>query len=143
MSKLLYSDETSMRPSDLLQADSSVVITALRNGALTGTYIPDLARRLGVSTDFLVSSLRLPKSTIAKRIASNSPLAPAEQDRIYRAERAFARAREVFGDGNAQRWMAGPVRTLGGVSPLTLLDTQPGYEMVIATLGRIEYGVFG
>ncbi|MTW14268.1 hypothetical protein GM658_26995 [Pseudoduganella eburnea] len=108
-----------MKPSELLQDDSSAVIEALRSGALTGAPIPDLARRLGVSTDFLVSSLRLPKSTIAKRIAGKSKLAPLEQDRICRTERAFSRAREVFENENAQLWMTGRVRTLGGVSPLS------------------------
>lgn len=143
MSKPIFQDETAVKPSELLQDDSSAVIEALRNGALTGAYIPDLARRLGVSTDFLVSSLRLPKSTIAKRIAGKSMLAPLEQDRIYRTERAFARAREMFENDNAKLWITGRVRTLGGVSPPSLLDTQLGYEMVMETLGRIEYGVFG
>jgi uncharacterized protein (DUF2384 family) len=35
------------------------------------------------------------------------------------------------------------VSSLGGRTPLSLLDTMEGYELVINTLSRIEYGVYG
>ena len=48
----------------------------------------------------------------------------------------------VFEDENAAReWINRDNRSLGGESPLSLLDTEAGYELVLDTLGRIEYGV--
>nr|WP_315215725.1 MbcA/ParS/Xre antitoxin family protein [uncultured Duganella sp.] len=32
-------------------------------------------------------------------------------------------------------------RSLGGKAPLSLLDTEAGYELVLDTLGRIEHGI--
>ncbi len=60
-----------------------------------------------------------------------------------RVERVFWRAQQVFEDAAAAvAWISRPNRALGGVAPLTVLDTEAGYELVLDTLGRIEYGVF-
>jgi putative toxin-antitoxin system antitoxin component (TIGR02293 family) len=68
---------------------------------------------------------------------------PDESDRLLRLARVFARARQVFDDGeSAARWMALPNRALGGVAPLTLLDTDIGVDQVREELGRIEHGIF-
>ncbi|MES2118403.1 MAG: antitoxin Xre/MbcA/ParS toxin-binding domain-containing protein [Pseudomonadota bacterium] len=102
-----------------------------------------LAARLGISQDYLLTQLRLPKSTMASRIARNGTLSAVEQDRIYRVERVLWRSQQVFEDAAAAvAWINRPNRALGGVAPLTLLDTEAGYELVLDTLGRIEYGVF-
>lgn len=69
-------------------------------------------------------------------------LAGIEQDKQYRASRVFNRALEVLEDEDAaRRWIARENRALGGVTPLSLLDTEAGYESVLDTLSRIETGV--
>ena len=61
---------------------------------------------------------------------------------MYRADRVWNRALAVLEDENAVRdWINRDNRSLGGESPLSLLDTEAGYELVLDTLGRIEYGV--
>jgi putative toxin-antitoxin system antitoxin component (TIGR02293 family) len=61
---------------------------------------------------------------------------------VYRAEKVFSRAMQVLeDDAAAKAWLSRPNRTLGGEVPLSLLDTEIGYELVLDTLGRIEYGV--
>ena len=69
-------------------------------------------------------------------------LAGIEQDKQYRASRVFNRALEVLEEEDAaRRWIARENRALGGVTPLSLLDTEAGYESVLDTLSRIETGV--
>ena len=69
-------------------------------------------------------------------------LAGIEQDKQYRASRVFNRALDVLEDEDAaRRWIARENRALGGVTPLSLLDTEAGYESVLDTLSRIETGV--
>jgi putative toxin-antitoxin system antitoxin component (TIGR02293 family) len=85
-------------------------------------------------------------STTAKRmksrISKNASLSASEQDRIYRADRVWSRAVEVLEDEDAARaWIRRANRSLGGAAPLSLLDTEVGYELVLDTLSRIEYGV--
>jgi uncharacterized protein (DUF2384 family) len=38
------------------------------------------------------------------------------------------------------RWLKHPNRVLGGISPVSALDTEPGARQVENVLGRIAYG---
>jgi len=54
-----------------------------------------------------------------------------------------ARAAEVFeAQDLAIAWLKTPVAALGGVTPLSLVDTNVGADSVMDTCGRIEHGVF-
>jgi putative toxin-antitoxin system antitoxin component (TIGR02293 family) len=54
----------------------------------------------------------------------------------------LARAAEVLEDeAAATAWIQRDIRSLGGVSPLSLLDTEAGVDLVMDTLARIEYGI--
>lgn len=117
------------------------VIARMRSGTPART-IPHIASTLGISQDKLFELLDLPKSTVKGRISANGMLSSTEQDRVYRAEKVLARAVQVLEDEDAARaWLNRENRSLGGEVPLALLDTEPGYELVLDTLGQIEYGV--
>lgn len=121
--------------------DTVDVIARMRTGTPART-IPHIASTLGISQDKLFELLDLPKSTVKGRISANGMLSPTEQDRVYRAEKVLARAVQVLEDEDAARtWLNRENRSLGGEIPLALLDTEPGYELVLDTLGQIEYGV--
>jgi putative toxin-antitoxin system antitoxin component (TIGR02293 family) len=63
-------------------------------------------------------------------------------DRPYRTERVLKRAVSVLQDADAAReWLSRANRSLGGEVPLAMLDTEDGYQLVLDTLARIEYGV--
>ncbi|MYM87088.1 DUF2384 domain-containing protein [Rugamonas sp. FT82W] len=113
----------------------------MRHG-VPASVIPAMASRLGLSQDGLFEVLRLPRSTMKGRISRNETLSASEQDRLYRADCAWSRALQVLEDEDAARaWLRRPNRSLGGEAPLSLLDTEAGYELVLDILGRIEYGV--
>lgn len=58
-----------------------------------------------------------------------------------RLRRAFSMAVHALGDEEkAARWMQKRNLALGGVTPLYLLDTEPGAEEVHNVLGAIMYG---
>lgn len=118
------------------------VIKTMRGGALAADVIGHLAARVGVSRDRLFEVLGIPKITMKAGTSKTVALSPADQDRLYRAEKVMTRAQSVFEDTDgAKAWVTGRNRALGGVSPLSLLDTEAGYELVLDTLGRIAYGV--
>ena len=90
----------------------------------------------------LLANLQLARSTIEARIKNRQPLSPAEGDAVLRTAKAFAKAEEVFEDREAaSAWLKREIRSLGGVTPISLMDTDSGFELVMRTLGRIEYGV--
>jgi len=115
-------------------------IAAIRSG-LPVVAIRVIADVLQISAEQLSMDLALGKGAFSPR--RRRRLSTTEGDRVVRASIAFLRAAEVLGDEDAAgMWIVRPNRALGGVSPLSLLDTGTGYELVIDTLGRVEYGVF-
>jgi putative toxin-antitoxin system antitoxin component (TIGR02293 family) len=123
------------------RGDTAEIIRTMRSGILA-TVVPDMAARFGLNQDGFVRMLGLPVSTPKSRLTENDDLSSSERDRLYRAEKVWQRALEVLGDEDAVRhWVVRANRSLGGEAPLSLLDTEPGYELVLDALGRIEYGI--
>lgn len=117
------------------------VIRSMREG-VNANAIPQFAERFGLSQEKFLELLRLPKSTLKARIKNGDTLSPLEQDRLYRADKVWHKALAVLEDSSAvQSWIVRQNRALGGEMPFALLDTEAGYELVLDTLGRIEYGV--
>ncbi len=49
----------------------------------------------------------------------------------------------IFADaGKFNRWLRRPLAVLEGQTPLALLDTSTGIQLVEQTLGRLAYGVY-
>lgn len=129
------------RPVGAFTGDPADIIRNMRSGTFAD-MIPGLAARLGVTQDGLFRLLRLPHSTMKARISKNDTLSSSEQDRLYRTEKVLARTLAVLEDERSARtWLLQANRSLGGEAPLAMLDTEAGYELVLDTLGRIEYGV--
>ena len=118
------------------------LIAAVREGLPAGTLVR-LAERLGLSQADLSAKLGIPLRTLNRRIAQHGRLTASESDRTARMAQVFADAVETLGDEpKAAQWLKTPNRALDGVSPLDLLDTDPGVREVEQVLGRIAYGVY-
>jgi putative toxin-antitoxin system antitoxin component, TIGR02293 family len=84
----------------------------------------------------------LPRRTFKRRQEMRQPLDPAESDRLLRLARIVVAAEETFGDmDKALTWLNRGNRTLGGLSPLSLADTDLGVRSVENLLGRISHGL--
>jgi putative toxin-antitoxin system antitoxin component (TIGR02293 family) len=114
----------------------------MSRAGLPAVAVDMLADRLGLSRVKFMQALQLKGSTIERRLAAKQALSSAETDKLYRVEKVLARAAEVLEDESAaEAWIQREIRSLGGVSPLSLLDTDAGVDLVMDTLGRIEYGI--
>ncbi|KAB7725494.1 DUF2384 domain-containing protein [Rudanella paleaurantiibacter] len=70
-------------------------------------------------------------------------LDPATSERLLLLTRLALYGATVFQDqGKFTRWLRRPLRLLADRSPLDLLDSTTGIQLVEDILGRIEYGVF-
>ncbi len=113
----------------------------LREG-LSAQYVSEMSDALHMSRASFLDNLQLPRSTIEARIKKKTPLTSAEGGAVLRTAKALAKAEEVFEDHEAAaKWFKREIRSLGGVTPVSLMDTESGFELVMKTLGRIEYGV--
>lgn len=90
----------------------------------------------------LARALNIPERTLVRR-KREGMLSPEESAKLVRFARVVERAEMVFEDAEAAlSWIQSPNASLGGVTPLSLLDTEIGAGSVLDTLGRIEHGVF-
>ena len=70
-------------------------------------------------------------------------LTPGESEGVYRYAALLERAYTVFGDeDNARVWLNSPVRALGNRVPLEYAKTEPGANLVMQILGRLEHGSY-
>jgi len=59
-----------------------------------------------------------------------------------RYAKAFNKACELFGnESDAHAWLSEPSLPLGNVTPLSLLGTEQGLELVLYELVGMEYGL--
>jgi putative toxin-antitoxin system antitoxin component (TIGR02293 family) len=84
----------------------------------------------------------IPGRTLARR-KHQRLLSPVESDRLYRLAYVTHVASATLGGVEAARvWMSHTNRALGGVSPLSLLDTDIGCRQVEDTLARLSHGIY-
>jgi putative toxin-antitoxin system antitoxin component (TIGR02293 family) len=94
----------------------------------------------GLTLKEVAGALDLSPRSLQRR-RSTGRLAPFESDRLYRLARIMAVANEYLGGAErARRWLKRPNRALGGLAPLTAIDTELGARQVENLLGRIAYG---
>lgn len=126
---------------DLINLDLWQQTLQVREG-LPAAYVAEMSDALSISRVLYLEGLDLPRSTIEARIKNKTPLTRAEGAAVLRSAKALRKAQEVLEDNlAAAQWFKRSNRSLGGVTPVSLMDTDSGYELVIKTLGRIEYGV--
>ena len=112
---------------------------AIRDGFPPGV-VEELMQASGLTLKELAASLDLSARSLQRR-RSSGKLARYESDRLYRLARLVAIANEYLGDQErTRRWFKQPNRALGGVAPVTAIDTELGARQVENILGRIAYG---
>ncbi len=112
---------------------------AIREG-FPPSVVGQLMRASGLTLKELAGALDLSPRSLQRRRATGR-LARCESDRLYRLARIVALANQCLGDHErALRWLKRPNRALGGVTPVSAVDTEVGARQVENVLGRIAYG---
>lgn len=91
----------------------------------------------------LLATVGISQRTLDRAIEKRSSLGVDVTDRLTRLAETRAKASKIFADSNvAERWLLRPLSWLGGNSPIELLKTSTGTEMVKEYLERIDRGVY-
>jgi putative toxin-antitoxin system antitoxin component (TIGR02293 family) len=123
--------------------DPTQIIELIRKG-LPPQTIDYVAGLLTLSRVSFLDAIKIPASTVERRLRTGELLTSDESDRVSRVAKVLRRAVDVLGDkAQGKAWMIDSISSLGGRTPLSLLDTMEGYDLVTTTLSRIEYGVYG
>lgn len=116
-------------------------VSVIRRG-IPSSAVDALTTFLLVSQTEFSDALDIPVRTLVRR-KGEGLLNSEESAKLVRVARVIQRAEEVFDDPDSARdWLKTANTSLGGETPMSLLDTEIGAEAVIETLGRIEHGVF-
>lgn len=106
-------------------------------------FLQRFARHVGETDNNVLAKIGVTGGTVDRRRKAEI-LKPDESDRLYRLARVTEMAERVLEDPiKARDWLKIKNRALGGVTPFSLLDTEPGVVMVEDVLNRIEFGVYG
>lgn len=117
------------------------VIEVIENGLPVSAFTK-IKNQLDLPDKDLAKFIRVPKSTLAVR-KKKGKFSFEESERLFRVQRLFEKAMNVFEDIDAARkWLKGKAYGLGDISPLEFAKTEIGAREVENLLGRIEHGVF-
>ena len=116
-------------------------IDGIRAG-IAASHLRGLAETLSVPQIVIFRLVGLSPSAARRRIALKRNLSPSASERLLRIGAIENRAMTVFGSGDlAHAWLLTVNNIgLGNVSPLSLLDTEPGAQEVTRTLNAIAHG---
>lgn len=121
--------------------DSLVIRKKITQGGLSGALLRALRERLGLTIADTARVLGAGERTIIRKEQQRMALSPTESDRAYRLARVADLATELIGDeGRAIAWLRRPSAFLGGETPLSMLDTEIGTDLVAESLYSIAYG---
>jgi len=108
---------------------------------IPGKSIPTLIVVLDVTREDFSDLLGRARKTLSD-LVQREHLSRVDSDLLYRIARAIVHAVSVFEDAAyAVHWLKEPNEALGGATPLSLLSTVEGNEVVHAELGAVEHGM--
>lgn len=100
------------------------------------------AKHMDVTDAVVLEKIGVTGGTVTRR-RKEEVLKPEESDRLFRIARITDMAERVLEDpAKARKWLMAENRALGGRTPFSLLDTEPGVVLVEDVLNRIEYGAY-
>lgn len=130
-------------PQNILELPQELQIVSIIRQGFSIISVIKVAEYCGISESQMAALLATSERTISRRKKDQKPLDLSESDRLYRIARIFARTLDIFENVETARdWLKKLNRTLGGKTPLELLDTDAGTQQVDELLNKIEYGVY-
>ncbi len=114
----------------------------LSNRGVSKSALSHLAKYMRFSMSQMAELLPVTERTL-QRYAPNEHFNRVVSEQILQIAEVAARGAEVFEDRDKfLSWMNHPNSALGIRTPMSLLSSRFGTEMVLDELGRIEHGVF-
>lgn len=122
-------------------SDARTFVEVVRHG-LPYASLEALTRALGLDLGDVGAVVGIPGRTLARRKLARL-LSPVESDRLYRLAYVVHVASTALGGVDAARlWMRRANRSLGGFTPISLLDTDIGCRQVEDALIRLNHGIY-
>lgn len=123
-----------------IETPTAARIDAIRSG-VGARVVDDMVAYLDVPKTVIFGVLHTPESTAHRLIRDNRTLDSAASERVMRVADIMRMAEETFGGrAAATQWLKRRNLALGGRTPLSMLDTEPGAGEVRRILASINHG---
>ena len=117
-------------------------LVELSNKGVTKDALSSLAKYFSFSVKQMAQLLSVTERTI-QRYTPEKPFNRIVSEQILQIAEVAAKGSEVFeGRDKFLAWMNHPNKALNDKTPMSLLKSKFGSDMVLDELGRIEHGVF-
>ena len=114
-------------------------LAAARNG-IQKSMLLTIARETGLSLKELSSYLRISTRSIQGKDSSEL-IAPGPSERALYIAKLFQSGIEIFDSRDKfNNWLNADNQVMGGLKPVSYLDTFSGIQLVLDELNAIEYG---
>lgn len=114
----------------------------ISQGGIPKLTVENLANYLQISIQQLMQLLPISLRTLQRK-GNKDRLDKMVSEKILHIAEVAAKGTEVFEDREKFiAWLHRPNVALGDQSPMSLLDSNYGVNMVLEEMGRLEYGVF-
>jgi len=101
-----------------------------------------LAKRISLTIQEFADIMHISERTL-QRYEDDTIIKTEYTEKAIELARLYTRGEEVFGSlDKFKTWMKTPLHVFRGDTPVSLLDTSIGFDMVFKELGRIEHGIF-
>ena len=121
---------------------SRIDLIELSNKGVTLDALRHLAKFLSFTISQMAALLPVTERTI-QRYTTKKHFNRVISEQILQIAEVAAKGAEVFEDKDKfLSWMNHPCKALANKTPLSLLNSRFGAEMVLDELGRLEHGVF-
>lgn len=121
---------------------SRMDLIELSNEGITKDALMRLVKYLNLSMSQMAKLIAITERTI-QRYALKEHFNPVVSEQILQIAEVAARGTNVFEDKDRfLSWVNQPNKALANKTPLSLLSSRFGTEMVLDEMGRIEHGIF-
>jgi putative toxin-antitoxin system antitoxin component (TIGR02293 family) len=122
--------------------ESRMDLIELSNEGITKDALLRLVNYLNLSMSQMAKLIAITERTI-QRYSLKEHFNRVVSEQILQIAEVAARGTNVFEDKDKfLSWMQQPNKALAGRTPMSLLSSRFGTEMVLDELGRIEHGIF-
>ena len=117
------------------------ILQLTRNG-LKKNLLLSLAKKISLTLQELADIMHISERTL-QRYDDDAIIKTEYAEKAVELARLYTRGEDVFGSlDKFKTWMKTPLHVFKGETPVSLLDTSVGFDIVFKELGRIEHGIF-
>jgi len=125
-----------------LMGGSSYEMLKISREGLPKRGLMALAKKISLTLQEFANIMHISERTL-QRYDDDTVIKTEYTEKAIELARLYTRGEEVFGSlDKFKTWMKTPLYVFKGETPVSLLDTSIGFDMIFKELGRIEHGIF-